>query len=177
MNIDKVSAGNKIPDDINVIIEIPFGSNVKYEIEKETGALHIDRFVAMPVVYPANYGFINNTLADDGDPTDVLVITPQSVVAGAVIRCRPIGLLNMEDESGVDEKIIAVPHKKITSLYETVLELQDLPDLVMNQIKKFFEIYKDLEDGKWVKITGWENSTAARKKILCHVQQYVTSKA
>lgn len=176
MEIHNIPAGNDIPNHINVIIEIPFGSNVKYEIDKNLGALLVDRLIPMPVVYPANYGFINNTLADDGDPTDVLVITPQSLVAGSVISCRPIGLLNMEDESGVDEKVIAVPHSKITSLYDKIATLKDLPDLTKQQIEKFFEVYKDLEEGKWVKILGWNDDDVAKQVIVRHVQQYTRSK-
>ena len=172
MIIENISAGKDVPNDLNVIIEIPAGSNVKYEIEKESGAVVVDRFVAMPMFYPANYGFINNTLADDGDPTDVLVVTPQPIVPGSVIRCRPIGILNMEDESGVDEKVVAVPHTKVTTLYDNVQELEDLPTLLVDQIKAFFESYKDLEDGKWVKVTGWEDSTSAKAKIKRHAEQY-----
>ena len=172
MIIEKISAGKDVPNDLNVIIEIQEGSNVKYEIEKESGAVVVDRFIAMPMFYPANYGFINNTLADDGDPTDVLVITPQPIIPGSVIRCRPIGILNMEDESGVDEKVIAVPHTKVTTLYDDVQELSDLPKLLVDQMKAFFETYKDLEDGKWVKITGWEDQASAKAKIKRHAEQY-----
>ena len=172
MNLDKISAGRDIPNDLNVIIEIPEGSNVKYEIEKESGAVVVDRFVAMPMYYPANYGFINETLADDGDPTDVLVITPQPIAPGSVIRCRPIGVLNMEDESGIDEKIIAVPHTKVCKIYDNVKETEDLPKILVEQIKAFFETYKNLEDDKWVKVTGWENSESAKRKIEKHIKQY-----
>ncbi|MGB1360823.1 MAG: inorganic diphosphatase [Alphaproteobacteria bacterium] len=172
MIVDKISAGRDVPNDLNVIIEIPAGSNVKYEIEKESGAVVVDRFVAMPMFYPANYGFINETLADDGDPTDVLVVTPQPIAPGSVIRCRPIGILNMEDESGVDEKVVAVPHTKVTTLYDNVNELEDLPTLLVDQIKAFFESYKDLEDGKWVKVTGWEDAKSAKEKIKRHADQY-----
>lgn len=172
MNLDHISAGKDVPNDLNVIIEIPAGSNVKYEIEKQSGAIVVDRFVAMPMFYPANYGFINETLADDGDPTDVLVITPQPIAPGSVIRCRPIGILNMQDESGQDEKVVAVPHTKVTTLYDTVQELSDLPTLLVDQIKAFFESYKNLEDGKWVKVVGWENSQSAKEKINRHAEQY-----
>ncbi len=172
MKLEHISAGNDIPNDLHVIIEIPAGSNIKYEVDKDSGAVFVDRFVAMPMFYPANYGFINQTLADDGDPTDVLVITPQPVAPGSVIRCRPIGILNMEDESGVDEKVVAVPHAKVTTLYDSVHELSDLPALLVDQIKAFFESYKDLEAGKWVKVVGWEDSQSAKDKINRHAQQY-----
>ena len=172
MSFEKIPAGRDIPNDLNVIIEIPEGSNIKYEIDKDMDSVVVDRFVAMPMYYPANYGFINKTLADDGDPTDVLVVTPQPIAPGCVIRCRPIGILNMEDESGVDEKVVAVPHTKVTTLYDDVNELEDLPKLLVDQIKAFFETYKDLEDGKWVKVTGWEDSASAKEKIKRHADQY-----
>ncbi len=172
MKLKHISAGKDVPHDLNVIIEIPAGSNIKYEVDKDSGAVFVDRFVAMPMFYPANYGFINATLADDGDPTDALVITPQPVAPGTVIRCRPVGILNMEDESGLDEKIIAVPHSKVTTLYNSVQELSDLPTLLVDQIKAFFETYKDLEEGKWVKVVGWEDSQSAKDKINRHTQQY-----
>ena len=172
MNSDFISAGKNPPEDINVIIEIPAGSNTKYEIDKDSGAVVVDRLVATPMFYPANYGYINKTLADDGDPTDVLVVTPSPLAPGSVIRCRPIGILNMEDESGVDEKVIAVPHDKVTKMYTDVNALEDLPKLLVDQIKHFFEHYKDLEDGKWVKVTGWEDAKSAKEKINRHVSQY-----
>lgn len=172
MKIENIPAGKNAPEDINVIIEIPAGSNIKYEVEKDSEAVFVDRFVAMPMTYPANYGFIPHTLADDGDPTDVLVITPEPIMPGCVIRCRPIGILNMEDESGVDEKVVAVPHDKVTALYNGVEELSDLPTLLVDQIKKFFETYKDLEPGKWVKVTGYEDKASACEKIARHVKQY-----
>ena len=165
MNLDKISAGRDIPNDLNVIIEIPEGSNVKYEIEKESGAVVVDRFVAMPMYYPANYGFINETLADDGDPTDVLVITPQPIAPGSVIRCRPIGVLNMEDESGIDEKIIAVPHTKVCKIYDNVKETEDLPKLLVEQIKAFFENYKNLEDDKWLKLLVGKTQSLQNEKL------------
>lgn len=172
MNLDFITAGKNPPEDLNVIIEIPTGSNIKYEVDKDSGAVIVDRLVATPMFYPANYGFINQTLADDGDPTDVMVITPAPLAPGSVIRCRPIGILNMEDESGVDEKVVAVPHDKVTTLYKDVNALEDLPQLLVDQIKHFFEHYKDLEDGKWVKVTGWEDAQSAKEKISRHVSQY-----
>ncbi len=173
MNFDAVSSGHSAPDDINVIIEIPANSDpIKYEIDKETNALFVDRFMSTPMFYPANYGYVPQTLADDGDPLDVLVITPYPVVPGSVIRCRPVGMLNMSDESGQDEKIIAVPHDKLTKIYKDVKELADLPELLMKQIEHFFSHYKDLEEGKWVKIDQWQNADAARKIILKSIAAY-----
>lgn len=167
MNFDNIPAGKSLPDDFYVVIEIPANSTpIKYEIDKEMGAVLVDRFMATPMFYPANYGFIPHTLSDDGDPLDVLVVTPYPVVPGAVIRCRPVGLLNMKDESGEDTKILAVPHGKLTALYNHVNEPSDLPELLIKQIEHFFENYKDLEPGKWVKVDKWEGREAARQAIL-----------
>ncbi len=166
MSLNTISPGHDIPDDIHVVIEIPANSDpIKYEIDKDSNALFVDRFMATPMFYPANYGYIPQTLADDGDPLDVLVVTPYPVAAGAVIRCRPIGMLNMSDESGQDEKIIAVPHEKLTTLYSDIKEYSDLPKLLLAQIQHFFEHYKDLEAGKWVKIDSWQGTEAARAVI------------
>jgi inorganic pyrophosphatase len=168
-----IPAGNQLPQDINVIIEIPANSDpVKYEIDKQTSALLVDRFMASPMFYPANYGYINQTLADDGDALDVLVITPYPVVPGSVIRCRPIGVLNMTDEAGEDAKLIAVPHTKLTQLYNHINDIGDLPQLLRNQIKEFFENYKNLEVGKWVKVESWQGAEAACSKIMATVQAY-----
>lgn len=173
MNLSSIPAGHAAPDDIHVIIEIPANSNpIKYEIDKETNALFVDRFMSTPMFYPANYGYIPQTLADDGDPLDVLVITPYPVQAGAVIKCRPVGMLNMSDESGQDEKIIAVPFNKVTTLYKDIEDYQDLPELLLNQIQHFFEHYKDLEEGKWVKVDKWQDKQAARKVILNAINAY-----
>ena len=167
MLFDNIPPGKDIPNDIYVVIEIPANSSpIKYEIDKDMGAVLVDRFMATPMFYPANYGFIPNTLADDGDPLDVLVITPYPVVPGAIIRCRPVGMLNMEDEAGGDEKLVAVPHDKLSISYRDVKEVTDLPQLLRDQIQHFFENYKDLEAGKWVKVKGWENADAARASIL-----------
>ena len=156
MNIDAISVGPKPPYDIHVVIEIPAGGlPVKYEMDKESGALFVDRFLNTAMYYPGNYGFIPHTLADDGDPCDVIVINPTPVVPGAVIRARPIGVLLMEDEAGQDEKLVAVPHDKITTLFTEVQTVDDLPVLLRQQIEHFFTRYKDLEPGKWVKVTGW----------------------
>jgi len=166
MDVSKIAAGRDVPHDINVVIEIPQGSGVKYEIDKESGALVVDRVVFTPMTYPAAYGFIPNTLADDGDPADALVLIPVAVVPGAVIRARPIGLLKMEDEAGQDEKIVCVPHDKVHPQYTDITEIDQLPAITRDTIKHFFEHYKDLEKGKWVKITGWANREAAEAAIL-----------
>ena len=167
MSFNSISAGRALPDDINAVIEIPANSNpVKYEIDKDTDALCVDRFMATPMFYPANYGYIPQTLADDGDPIDVLVVTPYPVVSGAVIRCRPVGVLNMTDESGEDVKLLAVPHNKLSTLYSDVNEYSDLPELLLNQIQHFFEHYKELESGKWVKVESWSDADTARQMII-----------
>lgn len=155
MNVTRISTGKKPPHDINVVIEIPQGSSVKYELDKETGAVVVDRFLFTPMSYPAAYGFIPGTLADDGDPMDALVLVPAAIVPGAVIRCRPIGVLHMVDEAGSDEKIICVPHDKVHPLHGEVASVDDLPSIVRQTIEHFFETYKDLEPGKWVKVKGW----------------------
>ncbi len=166
MLIDKIKAGKNIPEEINVIIEVSAGSRpVKYEFDKESGAILVDRFVQTPMFYPANYGFIPHTLADDGDALDVMVITRYPIIPGAVIEARPIGLLYMEDESGKDEKIIAVPKIKSDPFYKDVHDIKDLPEIQIAQIKHFFERYKDLEPGKWVKISGFGNASEAKQII------------
>lgn len=173
MHFDNIPAGKNAPDDIYVAIEIPANSSpVKYELDKDMGALLVDRFMATPMFYPANYGFIPHTLADDGDALDVLVITPYPVQAGCVIRCRPVGVLNMEDEAGGDAKLVAVPHDKLTTAYTHVQDVTDLPELLRNQIHHFFENYKTLEAGKWVKIQGWDNAAAAKKAIVDAIKAY-----
>lgn len=167
MSYAQIPAGKDLPNDIYVVIEIPANhAPIKYEIDKDADALFVDRFVGTAMFYPANYGYIPNTLSEDGDPLDVLVVTPHPVVPGAVIRARPIGMLMMEDESGVDAKLIAVPHAKLSPLYNDVHEHSDLPELLLRQIEHFFTHYKDLEAGKWVKIMGWENADAARTEIM-----------
>lgn len=165
MDVSKLSAGKDVPRDINVVVEIPQGSGVKYEIDKESGALMVDRVLFTPMVYPAAYGFIPGTLADDGDPADALVLIPAAVVPGAVIRARPIGLLLMEDEAGMDEKIVCMPHDKVHPQYADITEVAQLPAITRDAIKHFFEHYKDLEKGKWVKITGWADRAAAEEAI------------
>ncbi|NRA42228.1 MAG: inorganic diphosphatase [Pseudomonadales bacterium] len=166
MSYNLVPAGKSLPDDIYVVIEIPANhAPIKYEIEKDYDCLMVDRFMATPMFYPANYGYINNTLSDDGDPLDVLVVTPYPVAPGAIIRCRAIGILNMSDEAGQDAKLLAVPHSKLTTLYNDIENYTDLPELLIQQIEHFFENYKDLESGKWVKVDGWANADAARQEI------------
>lgn len=173
MIFDNIPAGKDIPNDINVVIEIPANSSpVKYEIDKEMGAVVVDRFMSTPMFYPANYGFIPHTLADDGDPLDVLVITPYPVVAGSIIRCRPVGMLDMDDEAGGDEKLVAVPHDKLSTIYQDVKDVNDLPQLLRDQIRHFFENYKDLENGKWVKVKGWKDAEAAKESIAKSVAAY-----
>jgi inorganic pyrophosphatase len=173
MQFDNIPAGKNAPDDIYVAIEIPANSSpVKYELDKDMGALLVDRFMATPMFYPANYGFIPHTLADDGDALDVLVITPYPIQAGCVIRCRPVGVLNMEDEAGGDAKLVAVPHDKLTTAYAHVQDVTDLPELLRNQIHHFFENYKALEAGKWVKIQGWDNAAAAKKAVADAIKAY-----
>ncbi|RTE65879.1 inorganic diphosphatase [Amphritea opalescens] len=177
MSFEKVPAGNDLPNDINVIIEIPADSDpVKYEIDKDSDAIFVDRFMAAPMFYPANYGYINNTLADDGDALDVLVVTPYPVVPGSVIRCRPVGVLNMTDEAGEDAKLVAVPHDKLSKAYKDVQDVNDLPDILLARIKHFFENYKGLEEGKWVKVEGWEGVDAAKAAIIEAQKAYEAAK-
>lgn len=173
MGYNTIPAGKDLPNDIYVAIEIPANASpIKYEIDKDIDALMVDRFMATPMFYPANYGYINNTLADDGDPLDVLVITPYPVVPGSVIRARPVGVLKMSDEAGGDEKLLAVPHQKLTQLYNDIHDIDDVPQLLKDQIVHFFEHYKDLEKGKWVKVEGWGNADAARAAIVKSAAAY-----
>jgi len=166
MSINDIQPGKNIPEEINVVIEIPANSSpVKYEVDKDTGALLVDRFMATPMFYPCNYGYIPNTLSEDGDPLDVLVVTPYPLVNGSVIRCRPVGVLKMEDESGLDAKLMAVPVDKLSTIYQDVKEATDLPPLLLQQVEHFFENYKDLEKGKWVKVQGWADAKEAKAEI------------
>ena len=160
MNISKIKAGSN-PDKINAVIEIPYGSNIKYEIDKESGAVCVDRVMYSAMFYPANYGFVPNTLADDGDPADILVLNEYPLQAGSVIPCRLIGVLIMEDESGMDEKLLAVPVTKIDPRYENIKSLNDLPKITLDRIKNFFETYKALEPGKWVKVKDFADAKTA----------------
>ena len=171
MSFRDIPAGKDIPNDIYVVIEIPANSSpIKYEIEKDYDAVFVDRFMATPMFYPANYGYVPNTLADDGDPLDVLVVTPYPVMPGSVIRARPVGILDMSDEAGRDSKVVAVPHDKLSVLYRDVKEPADLGQLLLDQISHFFENYKDLEPGKWVKVDGWRGSDAARDAVIASVE-------
>ena len=173
MNLDRVNSGKDLPNDINVIIEIPSHSDpVKYEVDKETGAMFVDRFMNTAMYYPCNYGYIPHTLSDDGDPADVLVVTPTPLISGSVIRCRPVGMLKMTDESGEDAKILAVPVDKLAVQYRSVEKLEDLPVLLLEQISHFFQHYKDLENNKWVKIDGWVGTDEAKAEILASVERF-----
>lgn len=164
--ISNVGPGAKAPAEINVIIEIPMrGEPVKYEVDKETGAIFVDRFLEVSMVYPCNYGYVPQTLSGDGDPVDVLVPTPVPLIAGSVIRCRPVGMLAMEDESGTDTKVLAVPIDKVYRKYAHIQKATDLSPGLIERITHFFEHYKDLEKGKWVKVKGWKSAAAARKEI------------
>ena len=172
MGLKNVPAGKELPDDIYVVIEIPANSDpIKYEVDKETGTLFVDRFMATAMFYPANYGYINNTLSLDGDPVDVLVPTPYPLQPGSVIRCRPVGVLKMTDESGQDAKVIAVPHSKLTKEYDHIKDVNDIPALLKAQIQHLSESYKALEAGKWVKVDGWADAAAAREEILASFER------
>ena len=173
MNLDRVRAGNDVPNDCNVIIEIPMhGDPIKYEVDKETGAVFVDRFMSTAMHYPCNYGYIPNTLSDDGDPSDVLVLSPVPLITGVVVRCRPIGMLKMDDEAGGDAKILAVPIDKLTELYRTIHSPDDLPEISTRQIAHFFEHYKDLEPGKWVRVSSWVSADEAKAEIMASVARY-----
>jgi inorganic pyrophosphatase len=166
MRIEAIAIGHNPPDDINVIVEVPIGGEpIKYEMDKDAGTLVVDRFLYTPMRYPGNYGFVPHTLSEDGDPIDVLVANTRPIIPGAVINVRPVGVLQMVDDGGGDEKIIAVPSPKLTRRYEKVHNHTDLPQITLEQIQHFFQHYKDLEPGKWVKITGWADAAAARSYI------------
>ena len=167
MQIEKLAIGSNPPEDVNVIIEVPIGGEpIKYEMDKASGALMVDRFLYTSMRYPGNYGFIPHTLSEDGDPCDVIVCNTRAIVPGAVISCRPVGVLMMEDEAGMDEKILAVPTAKLTRRYERVKNYTDLPDITVDQVKHFFEHYKDLEPGKWVKVVGFNDAEHAKSMIV-----------
>lgn len=167
MSIHDVTAGKRVPDEFNVIIEIPMNADpVKYEVDKASGALFVDRFMMTAMHYPANYGYIPQTIADDGDPVDVLVHTPFPLLPGVVLRCRTVGVLRMDDEAGGDAKLLAVPVDEICPLFVHWKSINDVPEMRLKQIQHFFEHYKDLEAGKWVKILGWAGVDVAHKEIL-----------
>ncbi len=177
MSFQSVPAGKNVPDDVNVVIEIPMNSEpVKYEVDKETGAIFVDRILSTPMRYPCNYGYVPHTLGGDGDPLDALVMMPMRLLPGSVINCRPIGYLLMTDESGQDEKLIVVPGNKISQLYKDVETVRALPSLIRDQIAHFFQHYKDLEKGKWVKIDGWHGPKDSQRCINEGVERYNESK-
>jgi inorganic pyrophosphatase len=176
MSLSKVTPGKNAPDTFNVIIEIPMNADpVKYEVDKESGAIFVDRFMSTSMHYPTNYGYVPNTISGDGDPVDVLVITPVPLIPGVVVTCRPIGILKMTDEAGEDGKVLAVPTDKILSIYTQWQKPEDLNPLRLKTIAHFFEHYKDLEVGKWVKINGWEGPESAKKEILEGIANYQNS--
>jgi inorganic pyrophosphatase len=176
MAFDRVPAGHDIPNDCNVIIEIPMhGDPIKYEVDKETGAVFVDRFMSTSMHYPCNYGYIPKTLSDDGDPCDVLVLSPVPLITGVVVRCRPIGMLRLDDEMGGDAKILTVPIDKLSSFYRNVRSPRDLPESQLQQISHFFEHYKDLEPGKWVRVGSWVDAEEAHKEILDSIKRYEAS--
>lgn len=173
MGLENIKVGYNIPDDINVIIEISSRSYpVKYEFDKSTEMVTVDRFLGTSMIYPCEYGFIPHTLSEDGDPLDVLVVTPFPIIPGSIIRCRPIGMLRMTDESGPDTKILAVPINKLSPKYQHVQKPTDLGQDFLDTVAHFFKHYKDLEEGKWSKIDGWENGRTAREEILSGVARY-----
>lgn len=173
MALDKVKPGDKAPDAFNVIIEIPMNADpIKYEVDKESGAIFVDRFMGTAMHYPTNYGYVPQTISGDGDPVDVLVITPFPLIPGVVVTCRPIGILKMEDEGGIDGKVLAVPTDKILPIYTHWQKPEDINPLRLKQIAHFFEHYKDLEPGKWVKVLGWEGVDAAKQEILDGIANY-----
>ena len=177
MDVSKIPTGNNPPWDINVIVEIPLGGvPVKYELDKASGAMFVNRFLHTAMYYPGNYGFIPGTLADDGDPCDVVIVVPTAVVPGAVVRCRPIGALMMRDEAGGDEKIIAVPVDSLHPFYSEIGSYRQLPAILQEQIQHFFRHYKDLERGKWVKVGGWVGPEEAKKEIVDGIASYRKAK-
>lgn len=177
MRLDAIAIGKNPPEEVNVVIEVAIGGEpIKYEMDKEAGTLFVDRFLYTPMRYPGNYGFIPHTLSEDGDPCDVLVANTRPLVPGSYIAVRPIGVMMMEDEGGGDEKIIAVPVPKLTKRYENVKNYTDLPQITLDQIQHFFEHYKDLEPGKWVKLTGWGDAAKAKQLIVEAIERAKAAK-
>ena len=177
MTLERVTAGRNVPHDVNVIIEIPMNADpVKYEVDKQTGAVFVDRFMSTAMHYPCNYGYVPRTLSGDGDPVDVLVLSPFPLITGVVVRCRPVGMLRMKDEAGEDTKLLAVPIDRLTSQYRAIRSPRDLPEARLAAITHFFEHYKDLERGKWVKVQGWVGAAAARREILEGAARFNRSK-
>ncbi|MET0545737.1 MAG: inorganic diphosphatase [Caulobacterales bacterium] len=177
MNLDAISIGKNPPFDVNVVIEVPIGGEpIKYEMDKASGALFVDRFLYTAMRYPGNYGFIPHTLSGDGDPCDVIVSNTRAIVPGGVISCRVVGVLEMEDEAGADEKLLAVPSAWLTKRYEGVHNYSDLPEITLKQIEHFFESYKDLEPGKWVKVKGWGDADHARALVTEGIERAKAAK-
>jgi inorganic pyrophosphatase len=173
MDIKKIPVGNNPPEDINVVIEVPQHADpIKYELDKDSGAIFVDRFMHTAMHYPCNYGFVPNTLSEDGDPVDVLVVSSFALMSGCVVTCRPVGVLQMEDEAGMDAKLLAVPVSKLNPAYDHVKGPDDLSQFLLDQIKHFFEHYKDLEKGKWVKVTGWAGVDEAKREIVDSIARY-----
>ena len=173
MNLDRVTSGKDVPHEINVIIEIPSHSDpVKYEVDKETGAMFVDRFMSTAMHYPCNYGYVPHTLSKDGDPVDVLVVTPVPLIAGSVIACRPVGVLKMTDESGDDAKVLAVPIDRLCKSFTKANNVNDIEPMLLEQIAHFFEHYKDLDEGKWVRVEGWGDVDDAKEEIMASVAMY-----
>jgi len=176
MRIDAIPTGNNPPEVVNVVIEVTNGGEpIKYELDKESGTLFVDRFLYTPMRYPGNYGFVPHTLSDDGDPIDVLVCNTRPIIPGAAMNVRPVGVLRMEDDCGVDEKILAVPTTRLTRRYMHVQNYSDLPQITIDQIQHFFEHYKDLEPGKWVKVLGWGNVDEAKRLIVESIERAKTA--
>jgi len=173
MNLDRVDPGENCPNEINVVIEIPTDADpVKYELDKKTGAMYVDRFMNTAMHYPCNYGYVPHTLSKDGDPVDVMVVTTYPLIPGSVILARPIGVLKMTDESGDDAKILAVPNDRCSRMYRGVQDFRDMPGVILEQIAHFFEHYKDLDEGKWVRVGGWYGIDEAKQEILDSIQMY-----
>ncbi|MBC7780698.1 MAG: inorganic diphosphatase [Proteobacteria bacterium] len=178
MNLDRVTSGRDLPEEFNVIIEIPMNADpVKYEVDKDTGAMFVDRFMSTSMRYPCNYGYVPHTLCGDGDPVDVLVLSPYPLISGVVVRCRPVGMLRMTDEAGEDTKLLAVPIDKVCNLYTSVHSPADVMPMILAQLAHFFEHYKDLEPNKWVRVEGWEGPDEARAEILSGVARYNAAKS
>lgn len=173
MSLQQVPAGRNLPDEINVIIEVPMNSPaIKYEIDKESGAIFVDRMLKTAMYYPCNYGYVPHSLCGDGDPLDVLVVLPLPLVPGTVIQCRPVGVLQMKDEAGEDAKILAVPITDVTGIYRDIVSFEDIDKLLLDQIEHFFEHYKDLEPNKWVRTGEWEDVNVARQEIMDAIECY-----
>jgi len=178
MNLDAIAIGVNPPEDVNVIVEVPIGGEpIKYELDKDAGVLVVDRFLYTAMRYPGNYGFIPHTLSGDGDPVDVIVVNTRAIVPGAVMSCRIVGVLLMEDQAGIDEKLIAVPSSHLTARYDSVRNYTDLPQITLDQIEHFFTHYKDLEPGKWVKVKGWGDAAQARQMVLEGIARAKAEKA